>query len=114
MYDFNSLHWAAAFVGFEEMHMVGGAVLMTLETFASPILFTLSLPMLVIWISPHLQRYCMSITSNSLREIVLSGQLFFKPFLIFMFFFSLNATLTTIFVYLQVFPLLYDNYRGGI
>ena len=57
MHDFNSLHWAAAFVGFEEMNIIGGGLLMVAETFTSPILFTFSLPLLVAWLSPNYSRY---------------------------------------------------------
>ena len=55
--DFNSLHWAAAFVGFEEMNVIGGGILMILETFSAPILFTLSLPLLIVWIRPNYKRF---------------------------------------------------------
>jgi phosphatidylinositol glycan class O len=50
-YEFNKLHFAAAFVGFEEASIAGGFLLMTLDTCSSPIVFILALPLVVIWLS---------------------------------------------------------------
>jgi GPI ethanolamine phosphate transferase 3 subunit O len=46
-YDFAGLHWASAFIGFEEMSFVGGFVLMTAATAGSAILIGFSLPLSV-------------------------------------------------------------------
>jgi phosphatidylinositol glycan class O len=92
LHTFNGLHWGAAFVGIEEMNMFIGGTLVILETFASHIIVTLSLPILVSWIyySPKEQ--------NNFTFKILAKK-YLAPLLVFNLVFALNATLTTIFVY---------------
>lgn len=75
------------------MNLIGGGILVFLDTFCSPILFIFFLPILIVWFSPIK-------ISNNINEKE-SCQVFFQPFLFYLLFFSLNTICTTIFVYTQ-------------
>lgn len=92
--EFNSLHWAAAFIGFEEMNMLGGGILMTLETFASHILFVLALPV-------YLSYYHQNTTQKNRVPSTFSWRDAMPTLSALMLFFSFKATLTTLFVFTQ-------------
>ena len=87
-FEFSKLHWGAAFVGLEEMSFIGGGILMVLETFATSILLTMALPLLIARLT---------LKSSKLQLTVYEP--FIKPMLTFLLIFALNATLTTGFVY---------------
>lgn len=84
-YEFNSLQWAAAFVGFEDMNMIGGGVLMFLNTFGPHIILTLQLPILLM---------------SSQRGKMETSPIF-RGVLMFLLFFALKSVLTSTFVFLQ-------------
>lgn len=92
-FDFNSLHWASAFVGFEEINWIGGGILMMIETFVAQILFSFSLPILVYWFTYYSTKPTPNLDSISLSLFSLS--------VLYLLFFALNSTFTTFFVYAQ-------------
>eukprot|EP01105_Mastigella_eilhardi_P003230 TRINITY_DN1415_c0_g2_i1.p1 TRINITY_DN1415_c0_g2~~TRINITY_DN1415_c0_g2_i1.p1 ORF type:complete len:932 (+),score=213.36 TRINITY_DN1415_c0_g2_i1:153-2948(+) len=49
-YQFSGIHFDAAFVGFEHTHLSVGALLVAYNTFAAPILCTMALPFIVVFL----------------------------------------------------------------
>jgi phosphatidylinositol glycan class O len=81
-FDFNGVHWAAAFVGFEDVNWIVGGILMVLETWSSGVLLTAALPILVSYVNPPQQLGTVTIYYG-----------------FYLFFFQTNSFLTTLFVF---------------
>eukprot|EP01119_Soliformovum_irregulare_P017055 TRINITY_DN501_c1_g2_i2.p1 TRINITY_DN501_c1_g2~~TRINITY_DN501_c1_g2_i2.p1 ORF type:complete len:185 (-),score=51.97 TRINITY_DN501_c1_g2_i2:27-581(-) len=91
-YEFSSIHWAAGFVGFNEMNFFGSGALVILETFAAPIIVVIALPCIILWVSKREPNENTSIIPIDGDDYDRYG----RSFLMYMFFFGFNATMTTL------------------
>jgi len=90
---FSSLQWETAFLGLEEYNFIAGGLLVTINTWASQVVFVLLLPLLVTY--THHRTPARKTPEGSLRQQVL------KVMFLFMSCFALKVFLTTAFVYSQ-------------
>jgi len=90
----SKIQWGSAYIGFEENNIVRSAILVLLNTFSSPVIFGLLLPLLVIYTSNP--KVVLEFTK--LRDLY---RYFLNPFLCYMFFFGITTTCTIFFVYME-------------
>jgi len=100
--SFGRLQVSCSFIGFNEYNFVISGIMLMLNTFAGPILASLSVPLLVAFRhAQHQAPDCVvsSVSSNNEKQLHLAS--YTKPMLWFILFSSMRATISTINVYFQ-------------
>lgn len=105
--DVASVHFEAGYYGSEEFNLMLSPTLVVINTFASPLFFALSLPMLSLvqnQQTPAAKRYCCSSRVYENCSLVVSAALpnsLFQSLVVYLSFFSLNATVMNLVVFVH-------------